>query len=151
LDISRIVSGRLRIEFRPVDLAAVIAAAVETAQPAADAKQIRIQTVVSSGSGPILGDAERLQQVIWNLLSNATRFTPKNGTIRITLDRVESQIQLSVSDNGIGIKEGFISRVFERFTQADGSITRTGGGFRNGSGHRQVARRTSWRSGIGIE
>lgn len=128
LDISRIVSGRLRIEFKPVDLAVVIAAAVETARPAADAKQIRIQTVLSSGSGPILGDAERLQQVIWNLISNATRFTPKSGTIQISLDRVESQVQLCVSDNGIGIKEDFIPHLFERFTQADSSITRSGGG-----------------------
>jgi PAS domain S-box-containing protein len=128
LDISRIVSGRLRIEFKPVDMAVVIAAAIETARPAAEAKQIRIQTVLSSGSGPILGDAERLQQVIWNLLSNAVRFTPKEGTIRISLDRVESQVELRVADNGMGIKEAFIPHLFERFTQADSSITRSGGG-----------------------
>jgi CheY-like chemotaxis protein/two-component sensor histidine kinase len=128
LDISRIVSGRLRIELRPVDLAVVIAAAVETARPAADAKQIQIQTVLKSGSGPIVGDPERLQQVIWNLLANAIRFTPKNGTIQISLDRVESQVELRVSDSGIGIKESFIPHLFERFTQADGSITRSGGG-----------------------
>ena len=90
LDISRIVSGRLRVEFKPVDMAGVIAAAVEALRPAAEAKRIRIQTILSSGAGPILGDADRLQQVIWNLLSNAIRFTPKEGFIQIELHRIES-------------------------------------------------------------
>src|SRR5205085_8681321 len=83
LDISRIISGRLRVEFNPVDMAAIIAAAVESTRPAAEAKNIRIQTVLSSGAGPILGDAQRLHQVVWNLLSNAVRFTPKGGFIEI--------------------------------------------------------------------
>jgi len=128
LDISRIVSGRLRVEFKPVDLPAVISAAVEAVRPAAEAKQIRIQTVLSSGAGPILGDSERLQQVMWNLLSNAIKFTPKDGSIQIQLQRVESQVELQVNDTGAGIKREFLPHLFERFTQADNSITRSSGG-----------------------
>jgi PAS domain S-box-containing protein len=128
LDISRIISGRLRVEFKPVDMAAIIAAAVESTRPAAEAKNIRIQTVLSSGAGPILGDAQRLQQVVWNLLSNAVRFTPKGGFIEIQLQRFESQIELRVTDTGIGIQPDFIPHLFERFSQADTSITRSRGG-----------------------
>jgi PAS domain S-box-containing protein len=128
LDISRIVSGRLRIEFKPVDMAAVIAAAVESIRPTAEAKKIRIQTVLSSAGGPILGDADRLQQVIWNLLSNAVRFTGRDGFIQIELQRIESQVEISVTDNGIGIKPEFFPHLFERFTQADSSTTRSRGG-----------------------
>jgi PAS domain S-box-containing protein len=128
LDISRIVSGRLRIDFKSVDLANVIAAAVEAVRPAAEAKNIRIQTILSSGTGPILGDAERLQQVIWNLLSNAIKFTPRDGLVQIELHRVESQIEMCVTDNGVGIKPEFLPHLFERFTQADSSITRSRGG-----------------------
>jgi PAS domain S-box-containing protein len=128
LDISRIVSGRLRIEFKPVDMAAIVAAAVESVRPAAEAKRIRIQTVLSSGAGPILGDEQRLQQVVWNLLTNAIRFTPKEGFIEIHLQRIESQIEVRVTDNGMGIKPEFIPYVFDRFTQADTTITRSRGG-----------------------
>ena len=128
LDISRIVSGRLRIEFKVVDMAVIIAAAVEAARPAAEARQIRIQTTLSSVAGPIRGDAERLQQVIWNLLTNAIKFTPRNGHVRIELDRVESQVELRIVDDGIGIKQEFVRFLFERFSQADSSITRSGGG-----------------------
>jgi PAS domain S-box-containing protein len=128
LDISRIVSGRLRIEFKPVDVANVIAAAVEAVQPAAEAKNIRIQTILNSAAGPILGDAERLQQVIWNLLSNAIKFTPKGGHVQIELHRIESQIELRVTDNGTGINPDFLPHLFERFSQADSSITRSRGG-----------------------
>lgn len=128
LDISRIVSGKLRVEFKAVDLAAVIAAAVESVRPAAEEKGVRIQTVVSSGVGRILGDSDRLQQVVWNLLSNAIRFARAEGFVQIDLQRVESQIELRVSDNGIGIKPEFLTRIFDRFTQADSSITRSHGG-----------------------
>ena len=128
LDISRIVSGKLRVEIKSIDIGAVISAAVEAVRPAAEAKRIRIQTVVSSGAGPILGDADRLQQVVWNLLSNAIRFTPPEGFVQINLQRVESQIELRVSDNGIGIKPEFLPHIFNRFTQADSSITRSHGG-----------------------
>jgi PAS domain S-box-containing protein len=128
LDISRIVSGRLRIETKVVDMAAVVAAAVEAVHLAAEAKHIRLQAIVSSGAGPIRGDAQRLQQVVWNLLTNAIKFTPRNGNVQIELERVESQIQLRVVDNGIGIKPDFVQHLFERFSQADSSITRSGGG-----------------------
>jgi len=116
------------MEFNPVDLPAVINAAVESLTPAAEAKQIRIRTVLSSGSGSVLGDADRLQQVVWNLLSNAIRYTPKDGTIEIQLQRIESQIELRVMDTGIGIKPEFLPHLFEKFTQADSSITRSRGG-----------------------
>jgi len=128
LDVSRIVSGKLRIEFKVVDIAAVVAAAVESTRPAAEAKRIRIQTVLSSGAGPLLGDFDRLQQVVWNLLSNAIRFTPADGLVRIYLQRVESQVELRVSDTGAGIPPEFLPHIFDRFTQADSSITRTHSG-----------------------
>jgi CheY-like chemotaxis protein/two-component sensor histidine kinase len=128
LDISRIVSGKLRIEMRTVDLAVIIAAAVEAVRPAAEAKRIRIESIISSGAGPVLGDAERLQQVIWNLLSNAIKFTPRDGFVAVELRRVESQMELYVTDNGIGISPDFLPHVFDRFSQADSSITRTRGG-----------------------
>jgi PAS domain S-box-containing protein len=128
LDISRIVSGKLRIDLRTVDLAAIIAAAVEAVRPAAEAKRIRIESIISSGVGLILGDSERLQQVVWNLLSNAIKFTPRDGFVAVELRRVESQVELYVSDNGIGISPDFLPHVFDRFSQADSSITRTRGG-----------------------
>jgi CheY-like chemotaxis protein len=128
LDVSRIISGKLRIEFKLIDMSNVSAAAVEAVRPAADAKRIRVQMVLSAGSGPILGDPERLQQVVWNLLSNAIRFTPDEGFVQIELQRVESQVELKVSDTGIGIKPEFLRHIFERFTQADSSITRAHGG-----------------------
>jgi PAS domain S-box-containing protein len=128
LDVSRIVSGRLRIEYKTVDMAAVIAAAVESLRPAADAKRIHVRTVLSSGAGPVRGDTERLQQIVWNLLSNAIRFTPAAGTVQIELQRVESQIELRVIDSGIGIAPNFLPYIFDRFTQADSSITRSHGG-----------------------
>jgi PAS domain S-box-containing protein len=128
LDVSRIVSGKLRIDFKVVELPAVIAAAVEAVRPMAEAKRIQIQTVLSAGTDPILGDSQRLQQVIWNLLSNAIRFTPADGLVRVELQRIESQIQLQVIDNGMGIKPEFLPHIFDRFTQADSSITRNYGG-----------------------
>jgi len=128
LDISRIVSGKLRIDLRTVDLSAVIAAAVEAVRPAAEAKRIRIESIISSGAGPVLGDSERLQQVIWNLLSNAIKFTPRDGFVTVELRRVESQVELYISDNGIGISAEFLPQVFDRFSQADSSITRARGG-----------------------
>lgn len=128
LDVSRIVSGKLRVDFKKIDLPAVIAAAVEALRPAAEAKGIRVDSVFRSGAGPILGDAERLQQVVWNLLSNAIKFTPPSGTVRIELQRVESQVELRIADSGIGIDPAFVSHVFERFSQADSSIKRRRGG-----------------------
>src|SRR5262249_5799847 len=110
------------------DLAAVIAAAVEAVRPAAEAKRIRGESVISSGARPVLGDSERLQQVVWNLLSNAIKFTPRGGFVTVELRRVDSQMELYVADNGIGIAPNFLPQVFDRFSQADSSITRTRGG-----------------------
>jgi PAS domain S-box-containing protein len=128
LDISRIVSGKLRVDFKAVDMTAVITEAVEAVRLAAEAKGIRIESVFNSGAGPIIGDAERLQQVVWNLLSNAIKFTPRDGWVRIELRRVESQVELRVIDNGIGINSAFLPHVFDRFSQADSSIRRSRGG-----------------------
>ena len=128
LDISRITSGRMRIDLATVDLTVVTATAVESVRPAAEAKGIRIDSLFSSGAGPILGDAERLQQVMWNLLSNAIKFTPRGGVVRIEIARVESQVELRVIDNGAGIDPNFLPHVFDRFSQADTSIKRTRAG-----------------------
>jgi PAS domain S-box-containing protein len=128
LDVSRIISGKLRIEVRSIDPSAVISAAVDVVKAAAEAKHIRIQTVLDSSVGLINGDLERLQQVVWNLLSNAVKFTPHGGSIRVELSRGRSQIEISVTDSGIGIHEDFLPYVFNRFSQADTSITRQHGG-----------------------
>jgi PAS domain S-box-containing protein len=128
LDVSRIISGKLRVEFKRVDLTTVVAAAVEAVRPAAEAKGIRIDSIFTSGAGPILGDAERLQQVTWNLLSNAIKFTPRGGLVQVELRRVESQVELRVIDSGVGIDPAFLPYVFDRFSQADASITRRVGG-----------------------
>jgi PAS domain S-box-containing protein len=128
LDISRITMGKLRLDVRPVQPAAIINAAVEALQLAADARQIRIQTVLDSHAGPVSGDFERLQQVVWNLLSNAIKFTPKRGRVQIVLERINSHIEIRVSDTGRGFKPDFAHRIFERFTQADAITTRTHGG-----------------------
>jgi signal transduction histidine kinase/CheY-like chemotaxis protein len=128
LDVSRIISGKLRLDAQPVDLTSVINAAVDTSRPAADAKDIRVQVVLDFGAGCVLGDPVRLQQVIWNLLSNAIKFTPKQGRVQIQLERINSHVEITVSDTGPGIDEEFLPHVFERFRQADSSITRKHGG-----------------------
>jgi PAS domain S-box-containing protein len=128
LDISRITMGKLRLDVRPVQPATVINAAVESLRFAADARAIRIQTVLDSNAGPISADFERLQQVVWNLLSNAIKFTPKGGRVQIVLERVNSHIEIRVSDTGRGITPEFLPRIFERFSQADAVTTRVHGG-----------------------
>jgi PAS domain S-box-containing protein len=124
LDISRIISGKLRLDAQPVDLSSVINAAVDTLRPAADAKEIRIYVVLDFGAGSILGDPVRLQQVVWNLLSNAIKFTPKGGSIRVSLERVNSHVELTVTDTGSGIDEDFLPYVFDRFRQGDASSSK---------------------------
>jgi PAS domain S-box-containing protein len=124
LDISRIISGKLRLDAQPVDLTAVINSAVETLRPAADAKEIRVYVVLDFGAGTILGDPVRLQQVVWNLLSNAIKFTQKSGSVRVSLERINSHIELSVSDTGPGIDEDFLPYVFDRFRQGDASSSK---------------------------
>ena len=128
LDVSRIVSGKIRLDVQAVDLSNVINNAVATVQPAADAKNVRIQTLIDPRSGPISGDPDRLQQVCWNLLSNAVKFTPKNGRVQVRLERVNSHVEIIVSDTGIGIKKEFLPVVFDRFRQADAGPTRRTGG-----------------------
>ena len=128
LDISRIVSGKIRLDVQPVELPLVVHNAVATVQPAADAKGIRIQTVVDPGAGAVSGDPDRLQQVVWNLLSNAVKFTPKHGRVQVRVERVNSHVELAVSDTGAGISAEFLPHVFERFRQADATTTRQAGG-----------------------
>ena len=128
LDVSRIVSGKIRLDVQPVDLASVINNAVATVQPAADAKQVRIQTLIDPRTGPVSGDPDRLQQVAWNLLSNAVKFTPKGGRVQVRLERVNSHLEIIVSDTGVGIKDEFLPLVFERFRQAEAGPTRRSGG-----------------------
>jgi len=128
LDISRITMGKLRLDVRPVQPATVINAAVDALRVAAEARNIRIQTVLDSHAGPVAGDFERLQQVMWNLLSNAIKFTPKGGRVQMVLERVNSHIEIRISDNGRGIKPDFLPFIFERFSQAETGTTRLQGG-----------------------
>jgi PAS domain S-box-containing protein len=128
LDISRIVSGKIRLDVQPVELALVIHNAVATVQPAAEAKSVRIQTMVDPRVGPVSGDPDRLQQVLWNLLSNAVKFTEKQGRVQVRLERVNSHVEIVVSDTGAGIRPDFLPHVFERFRQAEGGTTRIRGG-----------------------
>jgi PAS domain S-box-containing protein len=128
LDISRIISGKMHLEVRPLEPSTLINSAVEAVRLAAQAKGVRLQMVIDPSAGPIAGDHERMQQVVWNLLANAVKFTPSGGRVEVRLERVESQVELTVSDSGRGIKPDFLPFVFDRFTQADSSITRAFGG-----------------------
>jgi signal transduction histidine kinase/ActR/RegA family two-component response regulator len=128
LDISRIISGKIRLNVQPVDFPKVVTNAVEVVTPAADAKGVRIETVLDPHAGPVSGDPERLQQVLWNLLSNAVKFTRRGGKVQVRLGRVNSHVEVSVSDTGIGIAPEFLPHVFERFRQADAGIARERGG-----------------------
>jgi PAS domain S-box-containing protein len=124
LDISRIVTGRMRLDVQPVELPVVIQAALDAVRPAADAKDIRLQVVLDPRAGPVSGDPGRLQQVLWNLLSNAVKFTPKGGQVQVHLERIDSHVEVTVSDTGQGITPDFLPYVFDRFRQADSSFTR---------------------------
>jgi PAS domain S-box-containing protein len=128
LDVSRIVSGKIRLDVQPVELPVIVDNAVATIQPAADAKGLRIQTMIDPRVGPVSGDPGRLQQVVWNLVSNAVKFTPKNGRVQVRLERVNSHVEMVVSDTGVGIRPDFLPYVFERFRQADAGTTRRTGG-----------------------
>jgi PAS domain S-box-containing protein len=128
LDTSRIITGKLRLNVRAVDLATVVTAAAETARPAAEAKDIRLETLYDAQAEPISGDPDRLQQVVWNLLSNAIKFTPRGGRVQVRLKRAESHMEIAVEDTGVGIKPEFLPHVFDRFRQADQTTTRTHGG-----------------------
>lgn len=128
LDMSRIISGKVRLEVQRLDLAAVIRAAVDTVQPAAFAKEIHISTLLESIHSPVNGDPSRLQQVFWNLLSNAVKFTPRGGQVQIVLEQMGLQLEASVSDNGEGIDPVFLPHIFDRFRQANATASRTHGG-----------------------
>ncbi|UFP95640.1 ATP-binding protein [Gloeobacter morelensis] len=128
LDISRIVAGKLRIEAAAVDLAGVIEAAIGTVRPAAQARAIEVDTEIEPGVPPLMGDATRLQQVVWNLLANAVKFTPNGGRVRVRLARRGTAAEVAVSDSGQGIAPHLLPHVFERFRQADSSSTRSHGG-----------------------
>ena len=128
LDMSRIISGKLRLDVKRVDLAEVVTAAIESVAPSAAAKSLRIERVLDPIAGPVSGDPSRLQQVVWNLLTNAVKFTPKGGKVQVVVERVNSHVEITVSDTGQGIKPEFLPFVFDRFRQADASTTRRFGG-----------------------
>ncbi|HEX8355305.1 MAG TPA: PAS domain S-box protein, partial [Pyrinomonadaceae bacterium] len=128
LDVSRIITGKLRIDVRPVDPNSFIEAAIQAVRPAADAKGVRVQRIMDTGVVSVLGDPVRLQQVVWNLLSNAIKFTPRGGRVTVSLERVNSHVEIVVSDSGAGIPPEFLPYVFDRFRQADGRTTRQHGG-----------------------
>lgn len=129
LDVSRIISGKLKLEMQPVELSSLIESAIEAVLPAAQGKEIRLQNILNSdGKTMVCGDPNRLQQVVWNLLSNAVKFTPDGGNVKITLQRLGSQAEIVVKDSGIGIPPDVLPFVFDRFRQADSTTTRRHGG-----------------------
>jgi PAS domain S-box-containing protein len=128
LDVSRIVAGRLRLNVEPVDLAGILHEACATVMPAADAKGVRVESVIDPSVTPVSGDPDRLMQIVWNLLSNAIKFTTRGGKVQLRLSRVNSHVEVTVSDTGIGIVPEFLPFVFDRFRQADASFSREHGG-----------------------
>ena len=128
LDVSRIITGKLRMDVQPADPNSFIDAAVEAVRPAAEAKGVRVQKVIDTGAISIPGDPVRLQQVVWNLLSNAIKFTPRGGRVQIRSERVNSHLEIVVSDTGQGISADFLPHVFDRFRQADQKTSRQHGG-----------------------
>jgi len=128
LDMNRITSDKVLLDLQPLAPASVIASAIETLRPAADAKHIAIHSSIASDAGTIMGDPGRIQQVIWNLLSNSLKFTPQGGRVDIGVRREASRLAITVADNGVGIKKDFLPHVFDRFRQADASTTRRHGG-----------------------
>jgi len=128
LDVSRIISGKLRLDVRTVDLISIVNSAIDSVRPAVEAKGIQLRTILDAEAGPISGDADRLQQIVWNLLTNAVKFTPKGGEIQVKVQRVDSHAEIVVTDSGVGISKEFLPYVFDRFRQADASTTRIHGG-----------------------
>ena len=124
LDVSRVVSGKMRLSMQAVELPMVVHDAVATVMPAAEAKHIRLETTIDPQVGPVSGDPDRLRQIVWNLLSNAVKFTPKQGRVQVRLERVNSSVEIVVSDTGNGIAPDFLPHIFERFRQADSGATR---------------------------
>jgi signal transduction histidine kinase/CheY-like chemotaxis protein len=128
LDMTSVVSGRMRLAVQAVDLRSVIEEAVDTVRPAADAKDIRLQVVIESPGASVNGDPGRLQQVMWNLLSNAVKFTPKGGRVQISVQRVNSHVEIMVSDTGEGIRADLLPYIFDRLRHGDSSASRPHGG-----------------------
>jgi PAS domain S-box-containing protein len=128
LDVSRIVTGKLRVEVRPIDLVPVVEAGLDAVRPSAEAKEIHLDVKLEPIDSKVLADPDRLQQVVWNLASNAVKFTPKGGRMEVRLRRADSHVHLSVKDNGKGISADFLPYVFDRFRQADSTSTRKYGG-----------------------
>jgi signal transduction histidine kinase/CheY-like chemotaxis protein len=128
LDVSRIITGKLQLDLRPVEIGAVVKAAIGTVTPAANAKGIRLQLIQNPAGSLVMGDPDRLQQVFWNLFSNAIKFTEKKGRVRVSVASVGSSVEVVVADNGLGIAAEFLPRIFDRFSQDDSSSTRTARG-----------------------
>jgi signal transduction histidine kinase len=128
LDVSRIITGKLRLDSKPVELHRIIDATLDSVRPAADAKGIQLSLSLAPMASPVLGDSDRLQQVVWNLLSNAIKFTPRGGQVEIRLREVGANAVLQVNDSGIGIRSDFLPYVFDRFRQAESTLTRSHGG-----------------------
>lgn len=128
LDVSRIITGKLRLDIATINPKSFVEAAIDTVRPAAEAKNIQIETLIDDGLNKINGDANRLQQIVWNLLSNAIKFTPKFGEVKISVASIDSMIEIKVEDNGSGIARDFLPHVFDRFRQADASTIRKFGG-----------------------
>lgn len=128
LDVSRVITGKLRLNIAPVDVASVINAAIDSVQLAAESKGIELEVTLDPSARHILGDASRLQQIVWNLLSNAIKFTPSGGHVSVRLSRADRDAQIEVTDSGAGISEDFLPHIFDRFRQADGTTTRRYGG-----------------------
>ena len=128
LDVSRIVSGKLRLDVQRVDLGPVVRNSMDTVRPAADAKGVNLISIADPHTPAVSGDPERLQQILWNVLSNAVKFTGHGGKVQVRLEQVNSHVEITVSDNGAGIPAEFLPHVFDRFRQADAGMDRTSGG-----------------------
>ena len=145
LDVSRIVAGQLRLDVDFVDISQIVNAAGDSIRATAEAKGIALQVVANPEAGSVRGDSGRLQQIMWNLLGNAVKFTPRGGRIDLTLRRVESSVEIEVADTGKGIAPEFLPRVFERFAQQEGEPHPKGGRSWSRPGHREASRRAAWR------
>jgi CheY-like chemotaxis protein len=128
LDVSRIVTGKMRLNAQPVDPAAVVSQALDAIRPTAEARQIGLRATLDPQVGALIGDPDRLQQVVWNMLTNAVKFTPRGGAVRVDVRRADSRVRIVVADNGEGIAPDVLPHIFERFIQADSSPTRVRGG-----------------------
>jgi PAS domain S-box-containing protein len=128
LDVARIINGRMRLNVRPLQLVKVLESTIDTMRPAIEAKQIRLQAILDPTASPLAGDPDRLRQVFWNLLSNAVKFTSKNGRIRVVLQRINSHVEIVVTNTGIGIDSRLLPYVFDRFRQGDSGANRQSSG-----------------------